>query len=327
MAAIFPEHEAFMRNFFFVLVLAVSAGGRAADAGEPILPIPAPPAQSAAKVALGDRLFHEPRLSRDDSVSCATCHPLAIGGSDALPFSRGVGGAEGTVNAPTVYNSDFNLAQFWDGRARDLVRQVPGPVHNPLEMASDWSEVLAKLKRDPTYPAAFAEVYADGMTAANIQDAIAAFERSLVTPDAAFDRWLRGDPGALNASELRGYELFKSYGCVACHQGVNVGGNLYQRMGAMGDYFADRGRPLEAADLGRYNVTQDKRDRHFFKVPSLRMAALTAPYFHDAGADSLAEAIRIMAKYQLGREMPAADVAAVEDFLHALVGRNPRLGP
>ncbi len=295
--------------------------------GEPISPIPAEHGQDPVKLALGARLFHDKRLSADNTVSCAHCHQLAPGGTDGLARSLGVGGALGGIKAPTVYNSGFNLAQFWDGRAGSLEQQVQGPVHNPLEMASSWAQVLGKLQRDANYPRQFAALYPDGITAENITDAIASFERSLVTPDSPFDRWLRGDEDSLDDQARHGYALFKSYGCIACHQGVNVGGNMYQRMGALGDYFADRGRPVERSDLGRFNVTGDEADRHMFKVPSLRLAAINPPYFHDGGAETLRDAILVMARYQLGRRIPPGDVVAVKAFLHSLVGSHPRLNP
>ena len=292
---------------------------------EPIQPVPLEQRLSAEKVALGDRLFHDPRLSSDDSISCADCHVLVKGGVDLKTRSTGVDGQLGTINTPTVFNAGYNLAQFWDGRVDTLEQQVAGPVHNPIEMASDWQQVIDKLGRDPAYRKAFAAIYADGLTADNIQDAIATFERSLVTVDSPFDRWLRGDEAALDDNQKRGYRLFKNYGCIACHQGVNVGGNMYQQMGVMGDYFADREAQVTEQDYGRFNVTGDEIDRYSFKVPSLRLAARTAPYFHDASTDSLDRAIQVMAKYQLGRNIPADERRAIAAFSESLQGRHPRL--
>ena len=294
---------------------------------EPVSPLPQAHGQHPGKVALGERLFHEKRLSVDNTVSCGHCHQLARGGTDRLPRSFGVGGAQGKVKSPTVYNSRFSLAQFWDGRAGSLEQQVDGPVHNAFEMASSWPRILPLLRGDAEYREQFAAIYSDGITPANIRDAIASFERSLITPDSTFDQWLRGDETALSDQAKRGYSLFKSYGCVACHQGVNLGGNLYQRMGVLGDYFADRGTPIEAADLGRFNVTGDEADRHMFKVPSLRLAYINPPYFHDGSAGTLREAIEVMARYQLGRHIPPGDLAAIEAFLASVVGRHPRLDP
>ena len=276
------------------------------------------------KVALGEKLFNDTRLSTDNSVSCASCHNLKTAGVDRLPHSPGVNKVMGDVNSPTVYNSAYNIAQFWDGRANSLEAQAAGPVHNPKEMASNWAEVLAKLNRDEAFVAAFEAVYPDGLSGPNIQDAIATFERTLITVDAPFDRYLRGEEGAISDKAKQGYSLFKSYGCAACHQGMNVGGNMYQKLGAMGDYFSDRG-DVTTADMGRFNVSGVELDRHVFKVPSLRLVALTPPYFHDGSVPTLQEAIEKMAKYQLGRDIPPQDLERIIAFLHTLVGQHPRL--
>jgi len=290
-----------------------------AAAEEPVRPLPLEVKLDAAKVALGGKLFHDKRLSRDNTIACASCHALDRGGVDGTPGSVGIGGAKGPINAPTVFNSGFNFRQFWDGRAASLEEQAAGPVHNPKEMGSAWPEVLAKLAKDDALVAEFQAAYADGLQPRNIQDAIATFERSLVTPNSRFDRHLRGDASALTADEARGWQLFKNYGCVACHQGVNMGGNMFQVFGVMGDYFARRGNPTEA-DLGRYNVTRNDADRHMFKVPTLRNVALTAPYFHDGSAKTLEDAVEVMFKYQLGRAAPAQDKAQIVQFLRTLTG-------
>ncbi len=286
---------------------------------EPITPLPLQFTPDADKVALGGRLFHEPRLSGDGTVSCAQCHDLNHGGADHQVHSRGVGGKEGAINAPSVFNSGFNFRQFWDGRAETLEEQIDGPLLNPAEMASSWPQVIVKLNTDAAYRQAFAAIYQDGITAANVKDAIATFERSLSTPNSRFDRFLRGDKAALNPSEQAGYLLFKEIGCVACHQGMNVGGNLFEKVGIMGDYFAARGH-LTPADLGRYNYTKVEEHRFEFKVPSLRNVALTAPYFHDGSAATLEESVRVMAKYQLGMDMGEAEQRLIADFLRTLTG-------
>ncbi len=293
--------------------------GDARISADAAAPLPAPPAPPAAKQALGERLFHEPRLSRDDSISCASCHDLGRGGTDRRKVSIGVGGAVGGINAPTVFNSSLNFAQFWDGRAATLEEQAAGPIHNPVEMASSWEEVLPKLRADAAYADQFAALYPDGITAANVADAIAAFEHGLLTPDSRFDRYLRGEREAMTAREIDGYQRFRALGCTSCHQGVQLGGNMYQKFGVMRDYFA--GRAPTAADLGRYNVTKREEDRHVFKVPSLRNVALTAPYFHDGSADTLESAVIVMARHQLGREIETRDVEAIAAFLRALTGQ------
>lgn len=286
---------------------------------EPIKPIPAASSIDARKVALGEQLFHDKRLSKDNSLSCASCHNLSKGGVDGLASSIGIGGAKGPINAPTVFNSSLNFRQFWDGRAASLEEQAAGPVHNPKEMGSNWAEVLAKLASDEAFVGRFKAVYGDGLQAKNIQDAIATFERSLTTPNSRFDKYLKGEKSALSDTEVRGYQLFKAYGCVACHQGVNMGGNMFQTFGVMGDYFRNRGHVTDA-DLGRYNVTKSDADKHVFKVPSLRNVALTAPYFHDGSAATLNDAVEVMFRYQLGRAAPAHDKEAIVQFLQTLTG-------
>lgn len=285
---------------------------------EPITPLPERVELDARKVALGERLFNDVRLSADDSLSCASCHALNKGGTDHQAHSVGIGGVRGKVNAPSVFNSGFNFRQFWDGRAANLEEQAAGPVHNPIEMGSSWQQVLGKLERDRDIVDLFAALYPDGLQSHNIQDAIATFERSLITPS-RFDRFLRGERDALSAREQAGYLLFKDYGCTACHQGMNVGGNLYQSFGIFGNYFLDRGKDT-LEDQGRYNVTKREEDRHRFKVPSLRNVALTAPYFHDGSVPQLHEAIRVMGRYQLGRVLNDQEIADIAAFLGSLSG-------
>ncbi len=284
-----------------------------------IRPLPEQTFQDPRKVALGAELFHDPRLSHDDTLACASCHVLAMGGTDRVARSVGIGGAVSAVNAPTVFNRGFNFVQFWDGRAATLEDQIDGPIHDPGELGSNWPEILGKLRRDPDYMDAFENIYRDGLRLDNVKDAIATYERSLITPNARFDRFLRGDTDAITDQEKIGYQRFTSLGCISCHQGLNVGGNMFQKFGVMGDYFADRGGITEA-DYGRYNVTGEEEDRHVFKVPSLRNVALTAPYFHDGSTGTLQEAIRVMGKYQLGRSLQADEVASLVAFLNTLTG-------
>jgi cytochrome c peroxidase len=288
---------------------------------EPLSPLRVPTDLDQRKVALGRQLFHDPRLSRDNSISCASCHDLARGGVDRLPRSIGVGGQKGEVNAPTVYNSSLNFRQFWDGRASTLEEQAGGPVENPKEMAAKWPDVIAKLQTDAQMVAQFREIYKSDPTAETAQNAIAEFERSLITPS-RMDRWLLGEANALSNQELEGYRLFRRHGCVACHQGENVGGNLFQRFGVMQDYFAGRTVDDNDPDLGRYRVTKRDEDRFVFKVPSLRNVALTPPYFHDASAATLEDAVTTMGRYQLGVDLPVEDVQAIVRFLHTLTGEQ-----
>jgi cytochrome c peroxidase len=293
-----------------------------APRGEPIQPLPRSLDLDPRKVALGERLFRDPWLSRDGTVACASCHSLALGGADGRRTAVGIDGKPGELNTPTVLNSGLSFRQFWDGRVRTLEEQVDGPLKSPVEMGSNWELVIGRLAADEAYSRAFATLYPEGLSDAAVRDAIATFERSLITPNARFDRHLRGEQGVLTVEERTGYELFKSYGCVGCHQGVGIGGNMYQRLGIVRDYFAERG-DLTRADLGRFNVTGREVDRHVFKVPSLRNVALTAPYFHDGSAATLEDAIRVMARFQLGREVPDADVTLLAAFLHSLTGDAP----
>ena len=303
----------------------VLAGGVGAD--EPIKPIPEEIEVNAEKAELGRALFHDPRLSRDDSISCASCHILSSGGDDDRKVSVGIEEQPGVINSPTVFNSGLNFKQFWDGRAATLEAQIDDPVQSSIEMGSLWPDIVAKLYRDPEYPARFKALYEnEGISRMSIRNAIAEFMRSLTTPNSRFDQWLKGDEEAIGVQEKRGYELFKNYGCVSCHQGANVGGNMFQVFGVINEYFKKRGNITEA-DLGRYNVTGNPADRHAFKVPSLRMAAYTAPYLHDGSAATLRDAVDAMFEFQLGREAPDEDKDAIVAFIKTLAGESQELTP
>ncbi len=287
-----------------------------------VSPVPEVVNTNAAKVTLGRRLFHDPILSGDGTISCASCHSLDRGGADGRVSSLGIHNQVGGINSPTVLNARFNFVQFWDGRAANLAEQAGGPIGNPSEMGSSLDAAVTALNASPAYPGLFRAAYTDGVTAANLRDAIAAYEETLVTPS-RFDRFLKGDTHALTADERAGAELFVSTGCITCHQGVNVGGTSYQRMGAVRNYFADRGTPLTEADNGRFNQTHNEADRHFFKVPTLRNVGLTAPYLHDGSRTTLDETVRVMARYQLGRTLDDAQVTHLVAFLNALTGEIP----
>jgi cytochrome c peroxidase len=294
----------------------------AAPPAEPVITPLVAPEVNMAKVVLGRRLFHDGRLSGDGTISCSTCHSLDHGGAEDRRTSVGIHGFVGPINAPTVLNSGFMFVQFWDGRAADLEAQARGPVGNPGEMGSDFARVIANLSAEPSYVSEFGAVYPDGITEANIVNAIAEYERSLVTPG-RFDRFLGGEADALTADERRGYEVFQEVGCTSCHRGPAVGGTMYQRMGLVRDYFAERGTPITDADLGRFNVTHAEEDRHRFKVPTLRNVALTAPYLHDGSQATLPDVVRVMGRYQLGRELDDEQVRVLVAFLGALTGDLP----
>jgi cytochrome c peroxidase len=291
----------------------------------PFAPLPPPQPVDAARVQLGKALFRDPRLSADGKVSCSTCHDVARGGDDDRPVAIGIGGKAGRLNTPTVLNSSLSLAQFWDGRAATLEDQISWPLQSPIEMGSSLERARAALAADPSTVRRFAAAYADGLTSANLVDALVTYERALLTPGSPFDRYLAGDSGALTPAALEGFELFQRLGCVSCHQGRNLGGNMYQRFGVMGDYFSDRGRVTEA-DFGRYNVTGREQDRYRFKVPTLRNVAVTAPYFHDGSTSTLNAAVAIMLRYQLGRPVREEEVAKLVAFLESLTGElDPEL--
>jgi cytochrome c peroxidase len=292
----------------------ISKIGIASYSVEPIQPIPLNVELSEAKVELGKKLFHDPILSKDNSLACAGCHDLEKGGVDHLPRSIGINKKEGEINAPTVFNSGFNFRQFWDGRSETLEDQIGGPLANSKEMNNSWEEVIQRLSSHKEYNQFFSMIYVDGVTTNNIKNALAEFEKSLYTPNSRFDQFLRGDSNALTEEEKKGYQLFKDNGCIACHQGMNIGGNMYQTFGVFGNYFQERGNTTNA-DNGLYNLTGNEQDRYKFKVPSLRNVALTAPYFHDGSVDTLERAISIMAKYQLGRNLEEEEIQPIAAFL------------
>jgi len=289
---------------------------------EPILPLPSSVEVNMDKVLLGRSLYHDTILSGDGTVACVTCHSLDHGGAEPRKTSKGIGGQIGPINSPTVLNSGYNFVQFWDGRAKDLQEQAAGPVANPIEMGANWDGVVARLKKNKKYAATFAKLYEDGVTQANATDAIAEYEKSLITPS-RFDEFLLGDENAITDAEKQGYATFKEVGCTACHTGINVGGTMFQKMGLVKDYFAGRGTPLTEADMGRFNVSKKPADKHFFKVPSLRNIELTPPYLHDGSQSTLEGTVKMMGTYQLGRDLTDAQVNSIVAFLKSLTGELP----
>ncbi len=289
---------------------------------EPILPIPPPIELDEKKLRLGERLFHDPRLSRNDTTSCATCHDVARGGDDGLERSVGIDGHQTRRNSPTVLNSAFNFRQFWDGRARTLEEQVDGPIRHPGEMDSSWERAASKLAADPDFRREFEKVYAGGVRPATVKEALVAYVASLTTPGAPFDRYLMGREDAISPLAREGYLIFKRKGCIGCHQGVNVGGNLFARLGAIEERGSE-GAHAPEEDLGRFEQTGREEDRHVFKVPGLRNVALTEPYFHDGSIDTLEGAIRVMARRQLGVTLKPREVEALAEFLSSLTGEPP----
>jgi cytochrome c peroxidase len=287
-------------------------------ADEPIAPVPPAPALAPEKVRLGERLFRDPRLSHGDIRACASCHLLDNGGDDDRAHSIGSDGRPLDFNTPTIFNVALEFRLNWRGNFRTLQEQNASALLDPRIMNTSWEELLQKLRSDAGYRSAFAGAYGGDLVPQQVLDALVSFERSLQTPDARFDRYLRGAPGAITHEEEEGYQLFKSYGCVACHQGTGVGGNLFQRFGIFADPFA--GRAVTPADLGRFTITGADSDRQVFRVPSLRNVALTAPYFHDGSAPSLEAAVAVMARVQLGRTIDGHDIALIAKFLRTLTG-------
>ncbi len=293
-----------------------------------------------AKIELGRKLYHDTRLSVDNTLSCASCHGLDMGGSDEAVSSTGVEDQKGPINSPTVFNAVYAVAQFWDGRAEDLQAQAAGPVENPVEMGDKWEDVVVELAQDPTFVAEFMAVYGpegwtpdqlgepgeDGLlpapaelTAEALTDAIAVFEMTLVTPNSPFDRWLKGDADAMSAQAIAGWEIFDAKGCDTCHAGQALGQTSFEKMGVTGDYFAARGNPTDV-DKGRMGVTDDPADRHHFKVPTLRNVALSWPYFHDGQTRDLAEAVRTMGEFQREHALSDEEIPKVVAFLESLTG-------
>jgi cytochrome c peroxidase len=314
--------------FLVALVSAQSAppslgtcAGQTADrpaADEPIQPIRCVVPANAAMVELGKQLFFDPRLSKSGFISCNSCHNLSLGGTDNLPTSIGHNWQKGPINAPTVLNASMNVAQFWDGRARNLQEQAAGPIANPGEMAFTHKLAVDVVESIPGYVTEFQAVFGSpDVTIDRMTKAIAAFEETLVTPNGRFDKWLAGDTEAITGEELAGYRLFKTTGCTACHNGPAVGAGTFQKFGIVERYATDNPAP------GRVAVTGQEADRQTFKVPTLRNIELTYPYFHDGGVNTLGEAVDTMARVQLGRHLTPQETVQVVAFLRTLTGDQP----
>jgi cytochrome c peroxidase len=297
----------------------IAAPAAVSAADEPIQPIEAAKPKNENMVELGKMLFFDPRLSKSGFISCNSCHNLSMGGTDNLQTSIGHNWQQGPINSPTVLNSSMNLAQFWDGRAKDLKEQAGGPIANPGEMAFTHELAVNVLRSIPQYRARFKQLFgSDQINIDMVTDAIAAFEETLVTPDSRFDKWLKGDKQALNQTELEGYKLFKEVGCTSCHNGAAAGGASFQKFGVHEPY-----KTASKAE-GRFGVTGKDADRFMFKVPTLRNVELTYPYFHDGAAATLEEAVNIMGRLQLGHKFTKEDNAKIVAFLKTLTGKQPQ---
>ena len=312
-----------MRIRMLPLVLAAAAclvttGAVIAQTPEPIQPIVPPKQINLGMVELGKKLYFDPRLSKSGFISCNSCHNLSMGGTDNIPTSIGDKWQQGPINAPTVLNSSLNVAQFWDGRAADLKAQADGLIANPGEMGFSHTLAIGMLESIPAYQREFKQVFGkDKIDIDQVTLAIAEFEKTLVTPNSRFDQWLLGKKDALSADEQGGYKLFKDSGCVACHNGPAVGGNSFQKMGVVQAYKATS--PAE----GRSAVTGKEIDRFNFKVPTLRNVEMTYPYFHDGAANTLPQAVDVMARLQLGKTFTKDENGKIVAFLKTLTGDQP----
>uniref|UniRef100_UPI004047BE10 cytochrome-c peroxidase n=1 Tax=Shewanella baltica TaxID=62322 RepID=UPI004047BE10 len=291
-----------------------------AISAEPIEVIKAVKVTEPEKVELGKMQFFEPRLSKSGYISCNSCHNLATGGVDALPTSVGHNWQQGPINSPTVLNANYMLAQFWDGRASDLQAQAAGPIENPKEMGYSHALATQTIASMPAYRAHFAKVYGDeNVTIDRLTDAISTFEKTLVTPNSPFDQYLLGKQDAISVDAKAGYQLFKSKGCVSCHNGPAVGGTMYMKMGLIKPFHTNN--PAE----GRIAVTGKEADKFVFKVPTLRNIELTYPYFHDGSVWTLEEAVNTMADIQLGQKLSDKENLEMVAFLVSLTGDQPQI--
>lgn len=318
------EKSDYFKEVLFTLILSLvfNSGVLAAEF---ISPLESPKDLDSGKIQLGKQLFHDVRLSNNENISCATCHVIEKAGTDGLALSPGTNGELTGRNTPTIFNSRFNISQFWDGRADNLEEQIDAVVNDPVEMGADWESVIKRLSQDSDLVEKMSEIYKPAVSKESVIDVLAEYMKALVTVDSPFDKYLRGDHMAINEQAKEGYKLFKNIGCISCHQGVNVGGNLYQRAGVKIS-IDDRviGDTTFADDFGRFNFTGRERDKYIFRVPSLRNVAQTAPYFHNGQVANLDAAILIMARSQLGKSIELQQVNLIKEFLYALNGELPQ---
>lgn len=304
--------------FFAIATLFAPLTTYASARSEPITPIEPAKITEPDKVELGKQLFFDPRLSLSGVISCNSCHNLLLSGTDNLKTSVGHQWQAGPVNSPTVFNANMALAQFWDGRAADLKAQAEGPIQADVEMAMPHNMAIEVIRSIPGYRKQMSDVYGDdNVNLGRITTAIAAFEETLVTPNSRFDQWLNGDDKAITQQEHTGYQLFKSSGCVACHNGPAAGGTSFQKMGLFAEYKSS------SPSQGRFDVTGKEADRFQFKVPTLRNVELTYPYFHDGAVATLEEAVKKMGELQLGKTYTKQEIADIVAFLGTLTGERP----
>lgn len=317
-----------IRLLVSAIALTVSMSAMAADVLPNKAPEPANNPTTPEKVELGKMLYHDPRLSSTGTVSCASCHNTMLGGEDNRPNSMGINGQTGGRSAPTVWNAAFNAVQFWDGRAASLEEQAAGPVTNPIEMGmKSWDDVVARLKTIKGYRQAFDLAFGqdnESITKENATKAIAAYERTLITPNSPYDKYVSGEKTAMTEQQVRGMQKAVELGCTSCHSGPAFNGP-----GAFQKFPVHKNGYFEAQhhfskDKGLAEVTKKETDEHLFKVPTLRNIALTAPYFHNGSVPTLDMAVKIMGKLQLDKEISDADAADIVAFLNALTGEFPK---
>lgn len=312
-------------SFFFVTVSAtLSAEVEQEDnheyiRQEAIYPLPLTIEVNTDRAKLGESLYKDTRLSENNTLSCAHCHQLENGGDDNVAMGLSISSEKNIINTPGIFNAAFNFRQNWDGSARSLYEQIDSLMTDQHQFNSSWQQAVTELKKDAALRDRFTALYLDGLTKQNIIDALVEYEKTLITPNSRFDRYLRYEKDVLSNEEIKGYTLFKELGCISCHQGINIGGNLYQKFGVFYDYLAEQGE-LTKADLGRINVSRRAMDEHVFKVPSLRNIAVTSPYFHDGSAETIEQAIAVMGKTQLSRELKVEEIILIKAFLMTLTG-------
>jgi cytochrome c peroxidase len=306
----------------FFVVTSEESSGQGRDSQSPLAPLPRPPALDPAKVALGRAMFHDPVMSSRQGLACSSCHDLSTGGTVHLERSIGYEGKVHEFNVPTLFNVGNNYRLGWRGRFTSLTAKTEHILTDRYLMANDWADLLPRLRSSGAYGARFLGVYGTAPDRASVLDALVTFQRSLGTPNAPFDRFLNGEEGAISPLQKRGYELFRNYGCVSCHQGSNIGGNMFQIFGVFGSG-DDRGQVSpedKPARSPHASLADLANDRNVYRVPSLRNVAVTPPYFHDGRTYSLREAVSIMARSQLGRTLNVQELAAITAFLESLTG-------
>jgi len=300
-------------------ITAAQAEGNENHRHEPITPIPLINEININKASLGEKLFFDTRLSSSNQISCASCHQLDAGGDDNIEAGLSAISNQHIINTPSIFNAQYNFRQNWDGSVKTLEKQIDMVINNQHEFDNNWADVVMTLSQDNNLTKDFYNIYQDGITKNNIINALVEFEKTLTTPNSRFDKYLRNEDAKLSEKEIKGYLIFKELGCISCHQGVNVGGNLYQKFGVFYNYIAERG-DIKKIDYGRMNVTNRQMDAFVFKVPSLRNIAVTAPYLHDGSAKTIEEAISIMGKTQLGRTLSSNEIKLIKAFLYTLTG-------